>query len=120
MALLALLAGCASANTGNRPGQTVPMNANVISERQLDEFPSEDAYAIVERLHPDWLMNNAQSSFGGGNPTNAVQVYIGDSETWLGGVDVLHNYMATQLAMIYHVNAIYANNPNGAILLITR
>lgn len=118
--VFALVAGCATSSTGSRPSNSAPLNPNEITQRQLDEFPSDDAYAIIERLHPMWLMNTATSSFGGTNPSNAIQVYWGTSEMWLGGTDVLHNYMATELALIYHLNKVYANNPNGAIVLIGR
>ncbi len=120
-----VLAGCASASGGNGGGSqaTPAANSSVITEKQLNEFPSATAYDIVDRLHPQWLQDRNQSSFPGNAPT-AIQVYLGDSQ--LGGVDELRNYTGSQLASIRYLDPAHAEmelgsgNTNGAIVLTQR
>lgn len=118
------LAGCASAQGGgggsvHRASPT--RNSSLITQKELDQYPSQTAYSIVQRLHPEWLEYRTQ---GIGSNSSSIQVYMGQSH--VGGIEELRNYTGAQLGSIQYLDAAHAvmrfgtDNLNGAVVLTLR
>ena len=70
---LAALAACASSGTSR--GST-PRSSDQITSAEIAASSATNAYALIERLRPNWLRTPAIGSIGGGARTQVIVVYL--------------------------------------------
>lgn len=82
LALVILLSACATATSGGNRGQQ-----NELTREQIGSVDVATLYEVVQRLRPRWLEVRSTDSFG--NAGGASTVIVVQSQSVLGGVDVL-------------------------------
>jgi hypothetical protein len=120
---LASLAACAS--SGTSPG-TTPSSSDQISSAEIATSSATNAYALVERLRPNWLRAPGIGSIGGGARTKVVLVYL-DGQRF-GDLESLRTLSVAGIRSVQWLDAARAatlNSPGsdpiaGAIMIKTQ
>ena len=125
--LLSCLCACASASqsepAGAEPGPrtaTARRNPRVITRDEILATHASDAYAVVERLHPEWFAYR-----GPDVPNAAPDVVVYEGSTRRGYRDALRQMLTTNIFQIRYVDPITARvqygggHERGAIVVNT-
>ena len=122
LAALALAAGvtaCASnaSGGGSRPGRNEP-----IAAEELEKYPDDDLYTLIQRIRPTWLQNRAAYTGIGRQPISVVVDGVVQQE----GFDFLSGFRAGEAREVRYMNAgdattLYGTGMSaGAIVILTR
>jgi hypothetical protein len=117
IALVLVLAACGSRATV--PGERI--DRDVISQAEMLEAGSSDAYSIVQSLRPQWLSTRGVSTI---SLKESVKVYLDGS--LLGGPEHLQRISVHSISSIRYMDSIEAtqrwglDHGLGAILVSTR
>ena len=115
-----VLWGCGSAQSTSSSGVT--SNEIVVSEMSTS-VAGLSAYDLITRHNSNWLRKRGASSFNNPNP---IKVYLDNTGSPYGTVEVLREIRAVNVASIRHFDAQEAQfkfglgNVSGAILVTTR
>jgi hypothetical protein len=116
-----LVAGLSiSACAGHSPGSPRP-NATVITQAEIVDAGSSDAYLLVQKLRPVWLQKRGSTSF---SQEGDIVVYL--DATSLGGRETLRNITTDEIESIQFLDARRATlrfgsgHVNGAIVITAR
>lgn len=119
--LVVLLSACASGGGGG--GGTGGSSDLITNEQILAQgTQSEDAYTLIQRLHPNWLRARSSAGFSG-DRLNPV-VYLNGSR--YGEIDRLRDFRIGDLESIQHISGQNAttrfgtDTGGGVIMLRTR
>ena len=109
--LLLSAAGCTGSGRAGDPGGDNPGgNPDVITAEQVEQARSaSSAYALVERLRPNWLRKHGRSSIQ--NP-GAIYVYV--EGTRYGTVQGLRSISVSNVASMTFLNAAEATTRFGS------
>ena len=116
VAILAVLAGCASA--GGADGGEAETSRNVITTAQLDAATQPNAYEVIRSLNPQWLRRRGPDSF---NAQTSLLVIIDDGQHH--DVSILNGLRPGDLREIRYVDPRtgmlrYGDRANGGALLV--
>jgi hypothetical protein len=96
-------------------------NATVITQAEIVDAGSSDAYLLVQKLRPVWLQKRGATSF---SQEGDIVVYL--DATSLGGRETLRNIMTDEIESIQFLDARRATlrfgsgHVNGAIVITAR
>ena len=114
-----LIVGCASSGTSTSSApRTDPM---LITREQVVTGNYRNAYEAVQALHAPWLISRGTDSF-----SNPSQVWVYINEVKMGGVAMLKDIAASDIASIRRFDGITASSRwgldhgSGAIMVSTR
>lgn len=121
--LLLSSVGCASSGDGDRTRASAGRDA--ISLEMIEEIAAsvQDAYAVVDRLRPQWLRSRGSMSIRNPQPVYPV-VYV-DGQRY-GDLDSLRTLGVQSLGSLQFISAAAATtrygtgHAGGAILVVTR
>lgn len=123
LALPLLSAGCASGGGGEAPTATAPRpraSSSTITNEEILEARLPDAYAIVQRLRPNWLRRR-----GVDVPRAAQDVMVYFDTTPRGYAPVLRNIRAANIYEIRYLDPLAAKarygpgHDHGAIIIVS-
>ncbi|HEX7424280.1 MAG TPA: hypothetical protein VF311_10420 [Terriglobales bacterium] len=110
-AVVASLAACASSGTA----RSTPRSSDQITSAEIASSSASNAYALVERLRPQWLRAAGVGSIGGGARTRMVVVYLDGSR--LGDIQSLRQLSVDGIKSMQWLDAVRAAtvlNPPGS------
>ncbi len=119
LATCLMLLGCAGATAVSRPGA----GGTTLSREQLQETNSEELYAAIAKLRPDWLSSRGPTSVTDPTPSSA-SVFMDGS--LLGSADYLRQMRVIDVTEVRYWNAGQASarfgmgHPRGVIEIIRR
>ncbi len=98
------LVGCAAASgTGQREGR----RSNIITAEEIASVSANNAYEVVQRLRPGWLITRGVSTTRDptieGGPVTGIVVYLDGVRR--GGVEVLRDIPVEQLKELRWIDA---------------
>ena len=112
-----LASSCAPARNAI-PGE---YNASIISEYELNQSSTNNAYDAIRRLRPQWLNYQAPTSVSNPNPPIPV-VYV--DESFVGDLSTLNQMLISQIESISFYKAPeamikYGTNRTGGVITVT-
>ncbi|HEX8361093.1 MAG TPA: hypothetical protein VF613_13355 [Longimicrobium sp.] len=123
VALVLVLAGCASSGAGMSPRHS----STEISEAEVRASNQQNAYDVVQALRPGWLIKQVGTLTTGRGPeapSDAISAYVDGQR--LGTVDALRSISAMEVASVRRYDGVTAQqrfglgNVNGVVEIITR
>lgn len=125
--LLCLLSFGLTACSSSQPSSTEASSGVSSSEIDLSELSEPvdglSAYEVISRYNSNWLKKRGPTSFNNPNPIN---VYLDNTGSPYGTIEVLRDIRAANVASIRHFDASEAQfkfgvgNVSGAILVETK
>lgn len=115
LATIAIFATCASAGGSGSGG-----DPDVITRADVEATAADNAFQVVRRLHPDWLITRGQATLDGGEE---IVVYYNNSR--MGGPDALRRIQTGNIQEIRFYSASEAQfkwgsgHLHGAIQVVT-
>lgn len=113
--VLVVLAGCSSGSGGSFGGGSVDdrprSSRDVITQEELTQRPSDNAYDVIRQIRPQWLRARPSSSFL--NPA-ANLPYVFVDERRFGPIDSLYQLRSANIERIELMNARDATTLYGA------
>jgi hypothetical protein len=104
-----------SAATAASPGSPAAarrgrVQRNLITQEEIDAAQMATAFDVVQRLRPQWLHNRGGSV---PDPDGSVEVRVYYNSQPMGGVEVLKDYTAGQVATLRYFDPISARTTYG-------
>jgi hypothetical protein len=115
-----IMLGCAGAPAASRSGSG---GGSTLSREQLQETNSEELYAAISKLRPEWLSSRGPTSVSDPTPTSASVFMNG---TLLGSAEYLRQMRVLDVTEVRYWNAGQASarfgmgHPRGVIEIIRR
>ena len=101
-ATVVVLTACASAGTAGSGSRS----SDRVSRAEIASSSAINAYALIERLRPNWLRTPGVASIGGGTRSQIVVVYLDGHR--LGGIQSLRTLSVDAIQSMQWLDAVRA------------
>lgn len=119
---LALALGVAACVTTSAGGGSSRGQSDVVTGEELERWPDEDLFTLIQRIRPTWLQSRPPLS-SQGSPSIVVVL---DGVPQDAGLDLLHGFRVGDVEEVRRLNARDAttrfgtNMTAGAIVIVTK